>query len=86
MSDDFKTGDPISIGYGERRIIGRVRLASANGRSLMLEFEGILGGHVGMMPVLLGEDALFRSIVTQEVVQLRRPAPIQTEDTTHATV
>lgn len=39
-------------------------LASSNGKSLMLEFMTVLDGHVGMMPVLMGNDGRYYSIVT----------------------
>jgi hypothetical protein len=51
---------------------GTVLLASANGRSLMLGFDAILLGHVGMMPVLLGDDGVFRSVATGDEVRLAR--------------
>jgi hypothetical protein len=50
--DLFKTGDRVAITLGGQSIAGVVLLASANGRSLMLEFDGVLGGYVGMMPIL----------------------------------
>jgi len=33
-----------------------VALASSNGRSLILQFEGILGGYVGMMPIVWEDE------------------------------
>jgi hypothetical protein len=35
----------------------------------MLEFEAILGGHVGMMPVMM-MDGVYRSIITGEAVAI----------------
>lgn len=63
----MKKGDLVWIGCDDRSVEGWVLLASENGASLMLGFEAILGGHVGMMPVLL-QDGVYRSIVTGEAV------------------
>jgi hypothetical protein len=63
-------GDRVRIVIGGESAHGAVLLASNNGRSLMLEFDAILKGHVGMMPVLLGPDGHFRSIVTNEIVEI----------------
>jgi hypothetical protein len=75
MSAMMKTGDLVLIGCDDRSVEGRVILASDNGKSLMLGFEAILGGHVGMMPVLL-QDGVYRSIITGEAVAVvpRSPA------------
>lgn len=50
-------------------IDAEVLMASASGGSLMLQFEGIVDGHVGMMP-LLREDGQYRSIMTGKVYTL----------------
>jgi hypothetical protein len=65
----MKTGAPIWIGFDGRTVEGTVMMASDNGRSLFLAFEAMLGGHVGMMPVLL-EDGVYRSIITGEAVTI----------------
>lgn len=66
----WQTGDHVHIAMGASRIDGVITLASSNGRSLMLTFEGILLGHVGMMPVLMDHIGTYRSIVTHEAVTL----------------
>lgn len=55
-----------------RTVEGTVTLASSNGRSLVLAFEALLGGHAGMMPVL-GETAEgpFHALLTGQAVELR---------------
>jgi hypothetical protein len=64
----MKTGDLVWIGYDDRLAVeGWIILASENEQSLMLGFEAILGGHVGMMPVLM-EGGVYRSIITGEAV------------------
>lgn len=61
----FKTGDRVLItlpaGAGWISDSGfktpaTVLLASDNGRSLMLGFEAMIGGYVGLMPVLWSDD------------------------------
>lgn len=63
----LKTGDKVWIGYEDRNVAGVIILASANEQSLMLGFEAILGGCVGMMPVLM-QDGVYRSLFTGEAV------------------
>lgn len=65
----MKTGDKVRIVYGDQRVDGVAMMVSANGNSLMLRFEAIIDGHVGMMPVLR-QDGVYRSVVTGSVVEL----------------
>jgi hypothetical protein len=65
----WKTGDLVRITYEGRSVDGAVKLASPNGLSLMLEFDAILGGCVGMMPVLY-EGGQFICLLNYDV---RRP-------------
>jgi hypothetical protein len=65
----WKTGDLVRITYEERTVDGAIKLASNNGLSLMLEFEAVLGGCVGMMPVLY-EDGEFLCLMTRRPVLL----------------
>jgi hypothetical protein len=64
----FKTGDRVMIGYAGSQVEGVVKLASENGKSLALVFDAMLGGYVGMMPVLQGDDGVFRDLIQQEPV------------------
>jgi len=66
----WRQGDRVTITIGSDSAPGEVILASGNGKSLMLEFEAILHGHVGTMPVLQERDGCFRSVVTGETVEL----------------
>lgn len=66
----LRTGDAVQIACDGRRLPGTVILASPNGVSLMLGFEAILDGHLGMMPVLRGDDGTYRSIMTGIPVKL----------------
>jgi hypothetical protein len=65
----FKKGDPIWIGCDDRTVEGTIALASGNGLALLLEFEAILGGHLGAMPVMM-MDGVYRSIITGEAVAI----------------
>ena len=71
---NLKTGDAVLIDCAGKKIAGTVLLASSNGKSLMLEFEAILDGHVGMMPVSRDDGGAYYSIVTGKPVTLK---PIQ---------
>lgn len=73
----MKTGDKVWIGCDDRSVEGVIILASENEKSLMLGFEAILDGHVGMMPVSL-IDGVYRSIVTGQAVAVvpRSEAPL----------
>lgn len=79
MNEPFQAGDRVRITCAGQTIEGDVALASNNGRSLMLTFNGVLGKkHAYAMPVLDLDDAGFRSILTDEPVTITKR-----EDTTH---
>jgi hypothetical protein len=67
----FRTGDLVTITFEDRTVPGEVKFASKNGVSLMLSFEAILGGYVGMMPVLW-QHSEFRDLLKGERVTIRR--------------
>jgi hypothetical protein len=71
----MKTGDPIWIDYEGRTVEGTIMLASDNQLSLMLGFDAMLGGHLGMMPVLRDGDGVYRSIITGEAVAIAPRTP-----------
>jgi hypothetical protein len=66
----MKTGDLVTITYDGRTVAGVVKLASGNGASLMLEFEAILGGFVGMMPALRDDAGTYRDLVFHKPVAI----------------
>jgi hypothetical protein len=66
----MKTGAAVRITHAGRTVRGAVKLASPNGRSLMLEFDALLGGYAGMMPVLQGDDGTYRDLVKGEPVDV----------------
>lgn len=65
----YRPGDLVQITAGGRTVDGEVVIASPCGKSLMVQFEAILSGHVGAMP-LLAEGEGFVSVVTGEPVAL----------------
>ena len=68
----YKTGDAVEISHNGRTVEGTVILASSNGLSLMLQFEAMLGGHVGMMPVTMTDGENGFSIIDGTEVVIRR--------------
>jgi len=72
----FRQNDEVMIGREGIHVIGHVTLASSNGLSLMLCFQAMLGGYVGMMPVLF-EGGEFRDLIEGKPVTLRpwKPQP-----------
>jgi hypothetical protein len=58
----WRTGEEVILRCDGRSLPARILLASPNGHSLALAFEGIVAGFVGMMPVLWDERA--RSFVS----------------------
>lgn len=62
-----RAGDLVWIGCDDRTVEGHIIMASANEQSLMLGFEAILDGHVGMMPVLM-QDGVYRSLITGQAI------------------
>jgi hypothetical protein len=73
----MKTGDAVWIEYEGRGVRGRILLASPNGESLMLGFDVILGGHVGMMPILQRADGGYLSLIEGKPVKIF-PIPAET--------
>jgi hypothetical protein len=59
----MKLGDQVIITGAGRTCHGVVTLASANGRSIMVDFEGMIGGHVGRAPLLMQDDGTWRSVI-----------------------
>jgi hypothetical protein len=70
----WQTGDAISVGWGDatvqETVPGSILLASANARSLVIEFDAILGGYVGTMPLLQDDDGVYRTLGMGEVVKI----------------
>lgn len=72
----WKRGDWVRIECDGHVATAMVLLASENGKSLMFGFDGMLGAHFDMMPVLHCDDGSYRSIVTGTEVHIRPAAPL----------
>lgn len=66
----MKTGDRVWIKYEGREIEGAIAVASQNGKSLALIFDAMLGGYVGMMPIVEHRGG-FIDLVQGKPVEVR---------------
>src|SRR5262245_40497211 len=71
----WKSGDRVHIKYGSQLASGVVSAASPNGRSLVLQFEGMLGCYCGAMPVL-EVDGKYLDLLCHEVAELAEAPPV----------
>jgi hypothetical protein len=67
---NFKRNDRVQIECDGQAVSGLVMLASENGKSLMLGFDGMLDGCLGMLPVLMGNDGKFYALMTGTLVKV----------------
>jgi hypothetical protein len=69
----MKDGDDILIVCEGRTLPAKVVMISTNQVAALIAFEGILGGHVGSMPVQRWNKdlGLYRSIINGTEVKLR---------------
>ena len=70
----MRYGDCVRLAFEDRTVEAEVTLASGNGRSLVLAFDGFVDGCVGTMPVLLEDDGTWTNILSGHTVRLT-PAP-----------
>lgn len=66
----FQIREAVRITCDGRTVDGIVTIASANGRSLVIAFDAMLAGHVGMMPVFQYDDGAFHSILNGAPVEI----------------
>jgi hypothetical protein len=71
MSEVFQRGDFVEASADGKTVKGMVTLASPNGQSLIIMFDDMLDGHVGMM-ALSGDGRGFVSLMTGTPVTLKR--------------
>jgi len=70
----LQRGDKVRFQFQGRTIDAMVILASVNGRSLILSFEGLVSGYVGMMPVVWEDDFMrFVDLIHHDTVRLVQP-------------
>jgi hypothetical protein len=70
----YRKGDAIEVVHEGRTVEGNVIFASPNGLSLMIGFDAMLGGHVGMMPVTMRDATTGNSVVDGTEVTIRKRA------------
>lgn len=79
----LRTGELVEITYRGKTVIGVVSTASANGRSLFVEYNDLLGGYLCGMPILFVErgDGEFHDLFVGDLVELRRIELVHLEAT-----
>jgi hypothetical protein len=62
-------GDRVRVQAFGRHVDAIVEIAAGNGRSLMVSFDALLGGYVGMMPLLWSQDrTCYQDLIRGEKV------------------
>lgn len=69
----FHDGEEITIEADNRIVPGHIIKASPNGVSLLIEFEALLFGYAGAMPVLHDGHA-YRDLMTGSELKITRKA------------
>jgi len=68
----LKEGDAVVISDGVLKLQGIVRMASLNHRSLIVTFDGMIGGFLGSIPLLWTEDEGYGDVFVNQRYQLER--------------
>jgi hypothetical protein len=71
----MKRGDFIWVERGSAKVGAMVTLASPNERSLMVMFDGMFCGYVGVMPLLRDDDGVYRDLLRYEQVAITDRGP-----------
>lgn len=66
----FQRGDAVSIRCEGRTVPGTILMASSNGISIMLGFDAMIDGHIGMMPIIRDEGGTYHALVTDIEVEI----------------
>lgn len=76
MSVQFSKGDPAIVTCGDRTIRAEVVMISPNQVSVLIQFDAVLGGHIGMMPAMRHDKDLgiYRSIIDGTEFTMRKPS------------
>lgn len=71
--EPFVRGMFVHVTFDGRTITAMVTLASDNGSSLVIMFDAVLGGYVGMMPLRWsGADRAFHDLIHDRVAVVTR--------------
>jgi hypothetical protein len=65
---NYTKGQRVSVVYKRKEFEAQVVLASPNGRSLMLHFEGMAGGFIMMLPVTRDDNGFYYDLFEHEPV------------------
>lgn len=68
----FAEGDAITISAEGRTLQGRIIMASPNGKSLVIGFDAMIGGYVGMMPVSHEDGDRYRDLINDHEILIAR--------------
>lgn len=66
----MKRGDFVKLSRGDQQVEGMIVLASDNGGSLMVMFDGMIGGYVGMIPLLRNDDGSYQGIIDGAIIHV----------------
>jgi hypothetical protein len=64
----FRRGEAVRITFHDHTVDGEVLMASENGLSMTLLFDGSLGGYHKFMPVLWMEDSFVDLLLAHPVL------------------
>jgi hypothetical protein len=68
----FRRGDFVWVEQGGSQMKAMVTIASKNGRSLVVMFDGMFAGYVNMMPLLADEQGEYRDLISHSVVTVKK--------------
>jgi len=68
----IRRGDRVQIDYDNHTVEGECRLASANGKNMILTFPEMppLGDYFGLMPVLQDDRGVLRDLIQRRQVRV----------------
>jgi len=73
--EKFAKGDNIEVTCEGRTVDGVVIMASENSLSLMIGFDAMFSGHLGMMPVTMRDGVSGYSIIDGTEVVIKKVTP-----------
>jgi hypothetical protein len=71
--ENLNKGDTLILGCKGEQFLATVSLASPNGKSLVVLFNAMIDGHLGMMPVTVDERGDYCSLINRVPITLRFP-------------
>lgn len=66
----MKQGDTVILEMEGRTVPAQILIASPNEVSLMVTFDAMLGGYIGMMPLLRDGDGVYRDLLLLREVRV----------------